>query len=74
MLGDADPTLRAQALAFWDSALPKHVGLRLQAFLRDGLTNAGLLVHYLLTLEHMFNMMPVMLHFHAAPVHHAVLC
>lgn len=43
-LGDADPTLRAQALEFWDSALPKHVGLRLQALLQDSLTDAGLLV------------------------------
>ncbi|KAL3135934.1 hypothetical protein ABBQ32_006979 [Trebouxia sp. C0010 RCD-2024] len=41
MLGDADPTLRAQALVFWDSALPKHVGLRLQALLQDSLTHAG---------------------------------
>ena len=44
MLGDADPTIRGQALEFWDSALPKHVGLRLQALLQDSLTNAGLLV------------------------------
>lgn len=43
-LGDADPTLRAQALEFWDSALPKHVGLRLQALLQNSLTDAGLLV------------------------------
>lgn len=44
MLGDADPTIRAQALEFWDSALPKHVGQRLQALLQDSLTEAGLLV------------------------------
>ena len=45
MLGDADPTIRAQALEFWDSALTKHVGRRLQALLQDSLTNVGLLVY-----------------------------
>lgn len=44
MLGDADNTIRAQALTFWDSALPKHVGLRLQALLQNSLTDAGSLV------------------------------
>ena len=44
MLGDPDPQVRAQALTFWDSALPKRVGLRLQALLQDSLSDAGLLV------------------------------
>lgn len=72
MLGDADPTLRAQALVFWDSALPKHVGLRLQALLQDSLTHAGSLVQHLVTLEDLF--MPPLLCVHAAPLPHAVLC
>lgn len=72
MLGDADPTLRAQALVFWDSALPKHVGLRLQALLQDSLTDAGSLVEHLVTFEDRF--MPMLLCVHVALPLHAVLC
>lgn len=44
MLGDPDPQLRAEALGFWNSALPKAVGLRLQSLLQDSLAEPGLLV------------------------------
>ena len=44
MLGDSDSHIRAQALTFWDSALPRLVGLRLQILLQDSLTEPGLLV------------------------------
>ena len=44
MLGDSNAALRAEALGFWDSAMPKHVGQRLQALLQDSLTEPGNLV------------------------------
>ena len=44
MLGDPDPQLRAEALGFWNSALPKAVGLRLQTLLQDSLADPGHLV------------------------------
>ena len=44
MLGDSNAGLRAEALGFWDSALPRHVGQRLQALLEDSLTDPGALV------------------------------
>ena len=49
LLGDSDLHLRAEALAFWDSALPKAVGLRLQALLQDSLADPGTLVSPLLS-------------------------
>ena len=45
MLGDSNAALRAEALGFWDSALPKHVGQRLQALLQDSLTESATLVY-----------------------------
>lgn len=44
MLGDSDGALRAEALTFWDAALPKAAGLRLQALLQDGLDQPAQLV------------------------------
>jgi len=44
MLGDPDSQLRAEALSFWDSALPKAVGPRLQALLQDSLAEPAHLV------------------------------
>ena len=44
MLGDSDSQLRAEALSFWDSALPKAVGPRLQALLQDNLAEPAHLV------------------------------
>ncbi len=47
MLGDSDSQLRVEALTFWDSALPKVVGLRMQALLQDSLADPGNLVRLL---------------------------
>ena len=44
MLGDPDAKLRGEAVGFWDAALPKSAGHRLQALLQDSLEQPANLV------------------------------
>ncbi len=63
MLGDPDSQLRAEALSFWDSALPKAVGPRLQALLQDSLAEPAHLVSLPLHLPlHLPLPLPLALH------------
>ena len=41
LLGDADGELRARAVQFWHSALPRSLGGRLRALLADSLDQPG---------------------------------
>ena len=41
MLGDADPEVQGQALAFWHSALPRTLSARLASVLSDTLEDAS---------------------------------
>ncbi len=48
LLGDADPDVQGQALAFWHSALPRTLSARLAALLSDSLEDASAWVGALL--------------------------